>query len=578
MSPTPAQGAPVAAATPTPATPIGGGAGARLALLGKLRANPRLPAMLAAAAAIAALVVLFMWSRAPDYKVLYSNLSDRDGGAIIAALQQMNVPYKFADVGGAILVPSESVREARLRLAQQGLPKGGSVGFELLDNQKFGLSQFAEQVNYQRALEGELARTIEAMSSVRSARVHLAIPKPSVFVREQQQPSASIAVELNPGRALDEGQVSAIVHMVASAVPEMPNKNVTVVNQSGDLLTSPQSGNGLNAGQLKYVQQVQQSARDRIEAILTPLYGPGNVHAQVSADIDFSQSEQTAETYEPNPAQQQTIRSQQTSESRDTGAPGSGGVPGALSNEPPAQPTAPITNAGPRGAQAGGQANAPAEASAASGAPTSMRRDTTTNYEVDKTVRHIEQSMGGVRRLSAAVVVNYRRTVDASGKATLKALTPEQLSQTESLVKEAMGFEAKRGDTVNVVNSSFSGNEPPPADQLPFWKQADNIALAKEGGKYALIGLLGLYAFFGVLRPSLKKLLRPPEPAQLPAPAGAAGPALAAEPQPVVAEPIEPAEPAGNSYDRHLQFARQIAQQDPKVVATVVKSWISDER
>src|SRR3954471_8837505 len=223
-----------------------GGFAQRVPMLSQFRSNPRVP--LIVAVAILAMVVagLVMWSRQPDYRVLFSNLSDRDGGAIVTALQQGNIPYKLSDGGGAILVPAEQVHETRLRLASQGLPKNGSVGFELMDNQKFGISQFAEQINYQRALEGELERTIGSISSVKSARVHLAIPKPSVFVRDKEAPSASVLVNLYPGRALDEGQVLAITHMVSSAVPEMPVHGVTILDQDGNLLTQPTTGNGLD--------------------------------------------------------------------------------------------------------------------------------------------------------------------------------------------------------------------------------------------------------------------------------------------------------------------------------------------
>ncbi|WP_102841464.1 flagellar basal-body MS-ring/collar protein FliF, partial [Burkholderia pseudomallei] len=234
-----------------------GGFAERIPGLSRMKTNPRLPFLIGAALAIAAIVALVLWSRAPDYRVLYSNLSDRDGGAIIAALQQANVPYKFADAGGAILVPANQVHETRLKLAAMGLPKGGSVGFELMDNQKFGISQFAEQVNYQRALEGELQRTVESINAVRAARVHLAIPKPSVFVRDREAPSASVLVDLYPGRVLDEGQVLAVTRMVSSSVPDMPAKNVTIVDQDGNLLTQTASATGLDASQLKYVQQIE---------------------------------------------------------------------------------------------------------------------------------------------------------------------------------------------------------------------------------------------------------------------------------------------------------------------------------
>lgn len=553
----------------------------KVPLAERLRANPRLPLMLAAAAAVAALIVLVMWSRQPDYKVLFSNLSDRDGGAIITSLQQMNVPYKFAEGGGAILVPAESVNEMRLRLAQQGLPKGGSVGFELMDNQKFGISQFAEQINYQRSLEGELAQTIGAVSSVQSARVHLAIPKSSVFVREQQKPSASVMIDLFPGRSLSDGQVSAIVHLVATAVPDMPAANISVVDQNGDLLTSQSAAAGLDASQLKYIQQIEQNTRRRIEAILAPIYGPGNAHAQVSADIDFAQVEQTAETYQPNPGPKDAaVRSQQTSESRDSssGGAGAGGVPGAMSNEPPANPTAPITNAGPNDKAKPGDAASGAGSSvtALSG---STHKDATINYELDRTIRHTAQPMGGVRRLTAAVVVNYRQSTDAKGKVTMQPVSAEQLAQTEALVKDAMGFDTKRGDTVNVVNSAFQGPDAVNAPVLPLWKQPEMIELAKQGGKYALIGIVGLYLFFGVLRPSIRKLLRPEPP---PAPevvadvtADAGKPAALTDGEAAAPPTLEQ---KANAHDRDLAFARQIAKQDPKVVATVVKSWISDER
>src|SRR5450759_4726286 len=263
----------------------------RIRVLGMIPLQQKFGLMVALAAVVALLVGGWMWGQTPDYRVLYANLSDRDGGAIISSLQQMNVPFKFAEGGGALLVPANQVHEVRLRLAGQGLPKGGLVGFELMETQKLGTSQFQEQVNYQRALEGELARSIQSLSAVQSARVHLAISKPSVFVREQQKPSASVLLNLFPGRSLDPAQVSAIVHLVSSSVPELPVKNVTVVDQSGSLLSS--TGNGtldaeLDAGQLKYVQELEQNYAKRIETILTPITGINNVRAQVTADVDFS--------------------------------------------------------------------------------------------------------------------------------------------------------------------------------------------------------------------------------------------------------------------------------------------------
>ncbi|MDQ9389143.1 flagellar basal-body MS-ring/collar protein FliF, partial [Serratia marcescens] len=230
----------------------------------RLRANPKIPLLVAASAAIAIVVALLLWVKSPDYRVLYSNLNDRDGGAIVTQLTQMNIPYRFAENGAALLIPAEKVHETRLRLAQQGLPKGGAVGFELLDQEKFGISQFSEQINYQRALEGELSRTIESLGPVQNARVHLALPKPSLFVREQKSPSASVTLTLQPGRALDDGQINAIVYMVSSSVAGLPPGNVTVVDQAGRLLTqSDGTGRDLNASQLKYANEVENGFQRR---------------------------------------------------------------------------------------------------------------------------------------------------------------------------------------------------------------------------------------------------------------------------------------------------------------------------
>lgn len=297
--------------------------------------------MLGSAAVIAVMAGIWMWSQQPDYRVLFSNYSDKDGGAIVASLQQMNVPYKFAEGGGAILVPASQVHDARLRLASQGLPKGGGVGFELMENQKLGVSQFLEQVNFQRALEGELARSIQSIGAVQDARVHLALPKASVFVRDQQQATASVLLNLHAGRTLDAQQVSAVVHLVASSVPDLSAKNITVVDQNGNLLSSPDkavSANGLDPSQLKYLQDLQRDIARRIESIVSPIVGPNNVRAEATAEVDFSRSEQAAETYKPNQTPTAAaIRSQQSSETQTIGgASGASGVPGALTNQPPA--------------------------------------------------------------------------------------------------------------------------------------------------------------------------------------------------------------------------------------------------
>ncbi|CAB3778494.1 flagellar basal-body MS-ring/collar protein FliF [Pararobbsia alpina] len=571
--------APAPVASPVPSTnPTIAALEQRMPFIGQLRTNPRLPVMLVGALLIAVLAALYLWSRAPDYKVLYSNLSDRDGGAIITALQTMNVPYKFTDAGGAILVPADQVHETRLRLAQQGLPKGGSVGFELMDNEKFGISQFAEQVNYQRALEGELERTINALSAVSDSRVHLAIPKPTVFVSEKQNPTASVMINLWPGRVLDEGQVAAITHMVSSAVPDMPAKNVTIVDQNGNLLTAPTVGNGLDATQLKYVAQIQEDTQRRIDAILAPLFGEGNVHSQVAADIDFSKIEQSSEQYTPNETPKDSaIRSQQTSESKEIGQTPSGGVPGALSNTPPQPASAPLVNPTPASG---------ATAAGTNLGPSSEHKDTTTNYELDKTVRHVEQPQGQVRRLTAAVLVNYKPTVDAKGHVTMQPLSAAQLAQVKQLASDAMGFNSQRGDSLNVVNGEFSTGVKSP--DLPFWKQPETLNLATTGGKYVLMAMVFLVLFFGVLRPWMKGRLNPVNPADSEAAAVAAlegpttseGKLVDADGNLVAAigENAALGAPVMTSFERNLTYARQVAKSDPKAVATVIKNWVNDER
>ncbi|MGO4392527.1 flagellar basal-body MS-ring/collar protein FliF [Variovorax sp. M-6] len=557
-------------------------------MLERLRAQPKLPMIIGAAALVTAAAAFTLWNRGPDYKVLYTNVSDRDGGAIIASLQQMNVPYKFAEGGGAILIAGDKVPEVRLKLAAQGLPKAGGVGFELMDNQKFGTSQFAEQVNYQRALEGELARSIESVGTVESARVHLALPKPSLFVREQKKPSASVVLTLQRGRSIDEGQVSAIVHMISSSVPELDPKSVTVVDQRGNLLSAANSGaRGLDVSQLKYVQEIEQGYIRRIEAILQPIVGANNVRAQVAADVDFSVMEHTDEKYRPNQEPgKAAMRSQQSSESLQQGGVPPGGVPGALSNQPPVNPSAPITTApkpGTPGAPtAPGAANgAPASVATAAVAtgPASSRKDVTTNYELDRSIRHVQQGAGGIKRLSVAVVVNYKDATDAAGKTSPRALTPVEIEQIRNLAREAMGFSQDRGDSLNVVNSAFADdNREPATADVPFWRDRENLDLGKSIGLYLLLAFLATFAWFAVLRPLLRKHLAPP-PAPVPPVASAPDEAAVEEPtlpqEPTISaeESLRQREAARQKAD--MEYAHQLADQDPKLVATLIQHWMN---
>jgi flagellar M-ring protein FliF len=532
----------------------------------------KLLAAIGAAVVMAVMAGLWMWSQKPEYKVLFSNFTDKDGGAIVASLQQLNVPYKYSDGGVAILVPAEQVHDVRLKLAAQGLPKGGGVGFELMENQKLGVSQFLEQVNFQRALEGEMARSIQSIAAVQTARVHLAMPKNTVFVREQQKPTASVLLNLHPGRTLDQQQVSAIVHLVASSVPDLPAKNVTVVDQDGNLLSNSDkqaNANTLDATQLKYVQELQQGIARRIESIITPIVGANNVRAEATADVDFSRVEQAAETYKPNgKPDAASIRSQQSSEATGASGAGAAGVPGALSNQPQANATAPVN----------GQP-APAVAAAQPAPAASVRKDSTVNYEVDKTIRYTQQPMGGLRRLSVAVVLNYRTELGKNGKPETRALTDAEKTQITDLIKEAMGFSKDRGDTLNVLNSPFVTPEKLAYVEPPAWKNPEYIALAKDGGRYLLLAVALLYLFFGVLRPLLKKA-SPSSSASAPALAGAGGnaPALgnAGDDDGAVVQLSggELPAPKQRSYQDNLEAARALAKQDPRMVANIVKNWV----
>ncbi len=533
-----------------------------LAAFMRLPMQQKLLSIIALSMVAAIVVAGWTWTRTPTFAVLFTNISERDGGNIIAALQQMNVPFKFTESGGALLVPQQQVHELRMRLASQGLPKGGVVGFELMETQKLGMSQFIEQINFQRALEGELTRSIQSLAAVAGARVHLAIPKQTGFMRDEQKPSASVVLNIHPGRNLDPNQVAGIAHMVASSVPHLPAANVSVIDQSGNLL-STEKGNGRNAGldatQLKYMQEIEASTVRRIENILAPMVGAGNFRAQVTADIDFSQAEQVAETYKPNSSPEISIRSQQVSESGG-GSPAAAGVPGALTNQPPVPATAPLTAPpapGTPGASAGATSPGATVASAATAAnATAGRRDATTNYELDKTIRHVRQPVGAIKRLSVAVVVNHRKSVAQDGKATYKALAGKEMAQINDLVKEAMGYSKERGDTLNVQNSPFATSDAEPVAETPIWKNPTLIGWALEGLKYLIFAGLAGYLFFGVLKPFLRKLMD------------------SASKIPVMPEEVAYAAPGTANYDQKVQAARDMARQEPKMVATVIKNWV----
>lgn len=558
-SPVPAEAAP-------PATP-----------LQRLLALPQRSKIALGAGAIAlagVLVFALNAAREPEWRVLYTSLADKDGGAVIAALSQMNVPHKFSEGGAAILVPAPMVHDARLRLASQGLPKGGTVGFELMENQKFGATQFQERLNFQRGLEGELARSIMALSAVQSARVHLALPNQTAFLREQQKPSASVLLTLYHGRTLERSQVAGIVHLVAASVPDMQTRAVSVVDQTGTLLseTPDTRAGGLDASQLQYVRRTEQDLSHRILAILEPIVGPGNVKAQVTADLDFSQSESTAELYGPNQGNAPAaVRSQQLSEAPGAGAGTVGGSPGALSNQPPATPTSPINGA----PQAIGPATAAPPAAAAG-----VKRDAVTNYEVDKTVKVVRNATGTIRRLSAAVLVNHMAVAGPNGQpGAARPLSEAQMQQVNALVREALGFSTERGDSVQVVNAPFTAPAPLKVEELPLWRQPQVQSLAVDLARWLALPLVALIIVLGVVRPALRGNRKPTRPRlevavqdaiDLNAPVVTTG---AEMPDPSV--PLLPTAQAAAQHKRNAQLEsiRQLARTDPATVANVVRNW-----
>lgn len=546
---------------------------------------------LAAAAVVALMVVFWLWSQKPEYRVLFSSYSDKDGGAIVAALEQMNVPYKIAEGGSAIMVPANNVHDIRLKLASQGLPKGGNIGFELLENQKFGVSQFVEQVNFQRGLEGELERTIQAIGAVQAARIHLAMPKPTVFTRDQQKPTASVMLNLHPGRALDQRQVSAIVHLVASSVPDLPTSNVTVVDQNGSLLSDSSKNQGMNSqldpAQLKYVNDLQQNIVRRVESIISPLVGAKNVHAEASAEVDFSVVEQAAEIYKPNPSPESAaVRSTQSNESQILPGQGVGGIPGALSNQPPAPATAPIVAPGV-GPTTTTNANVVTTTTTTPPGTTvttpimNSERNTTTNYEVDKTIRYQQQPMGGIKRLTVAVVVNHKQVVDGQGKVSSRPLTDDEKNQINELAKQAMGFNEERGDSLSVVNSSFMPEMAETFPEVPLWQDPYNIDMAKDWLKNGLVLLVLFILYRRFLRPLLRKL-SPEEEKK-----GKLAREEEEDQDAIVS--ISGAGTDGGSVDengnaralsergyRHnLESARQMAKENPKMVASIVTNWVN---
>ena len=568
-------------------------------------------------ASIALGLYVALWARTPEYSMLYTELSERDLSQVVEALQSNNIPYRMEGKSGAILVAADKVDDARLKLASAGLPHSAGLGFEAMqEEQGFGTSQFVEQARYQHAIEGELSRSISHITSVRAARVHLALPRQSAFARSKSSPTASVIIDLYNGHQLEPHQVGAIVHMVSASVAGLSPDQVTVIDQHGNLLTDGRGGPDelvLSAKRFDYTHKLEQSYIERVEAILAPLVGPDGVRAQVTADIDFTNSEQTRESFNPDlPA----VRSETTLEEEHAGDAGGTGVPGALSNQPPGPATAPEQTAA-AATPTPGAATVPTPAPKA--ATSNKRNQSTRNYELDRTISHTKAAVGSVRRLSVAVVVRSpaaATTVDQAADKTAdkteaaktgaaattsiaaaaasKGLSDAEIERMTNLVKEAIGFDATRGDSVSITSAEFLA--PPVPEPLPepaFWRQPWVWSV----GKQVVGGLLALFILFGVIRPTVKSLMSRPLPATgsselatvggtalaansglMALPGGHAGTGRA----PLAALPSSQPRPGSgpllvsSDIDPNIDTVKQFVTNDPRVAAQVIKGWVGE--
>lgn len=526
--------------------------------------------MVGLAASVAIGFAIVLWVQGDDYRPLYGSLDRLDSAEVVEVLETNEIGFKIDGATGALLVVADDVHRARLKLAEAGLPGESSVGFELLDQeQPLGTSQFMENARYRRSLEGELARTITSINSVRSARVHLAIPKRSVFVREPREPRASVFVELFPGRGIKPQQVKAISNLVASSISELKVENVTVVDQKGNLLsTGEEDQEMMIAGrQREYTRKIETDINQRIHSILEPILGSGNFKAEVAADLDFTEIEQAEELYNPDlPA----VRSEQTLEEARVGKNANAGIPGALTNQPPGNGEAP-EEANAQGGGAGGVQNS--------------RKQSTRNFELDRTVSYTKHQTGRIARLTVAVVVDDKITANPdTGEAQRQPWSDAELERFAVLVRDAVGFSAARGDSVNVLNSPFVAREDfGEYVEPPIWQQDWFIKYMRLGGAF----LIALALAFGLLRPVLKSLAltgaknRESEQAQELAMMEAAGldnfEGLSDETVTLTGGEALALPSPEESYEQQLNLVKGMIAEDPGRVAQVIKRWVNED-
>ena len=548
----------------------------KLPFINQLKINRKMLLLIVGVIVIAISSITYLWLKDDNYGVLFSNLNDKDGGEIISQLDKLNIPYKFSSSGTTILIPQNQIYHTRLRIAQQGLPKGGAIGFELLDKESFGMSQFNEQINYQRALEGELSRTIAIISSVDDARVHLAMPKPSLFVRERKFPSASVALTLLPGRALSQGQIDAIIHLISSSVPELQADKVTIIDQKGNLLTGERyRDSNVNIAQLEYSERIENLVRERVEKIIIPILGQQNVKVQVNADIDFSRQESTSEIYDPNSdASNQTIRSKQQIENSQLASSNIiGGVPGALSNQPVPTPSAPIDGESDTKDKDDKQKMY------------HLQSNKTLNFEVNRQVIHSKIPEGRIKRLSVAVLVNYKfisadeitsaNEENSEQEAVEKwvKLDQEELTHIEALARQAMGFSDLRGDSLTVANLKFTDQIEDENATMVFLQKHEVFDMLKVAIKYLIYILIIWFAWRKVLRSIWIKIQRQ----YLNTDNRSSDGTMASEDKLDYKAHSKLQQKIFEDNMQQQQYIRKIVEKDPRVMALIIRGWMNNK-
>ncbi len=538
------------------------------------------------AAAVAIGMVVVLWSAEPNYSLLYSNLSGKDVSQVADTLMSSDIDFKLDPATGNLLVDQSKLSEARLLLASQGLAGGSARGLEILEqDQGLGTSQFIENARYIHGLETELARSVESIRAVKSARVHLAIPKQSIFIRNRTHPSASVVVGLHSGRVLNAGQVEAIVQMIASSIPMLDGTEVKVVDQLGRLLTDDKDeGMSLTTRQYRYARKLEDNFADRIISLLQPIVGEGKVNAQVAAQLDFSSVESTREAYDP---ERSVIRSEQISEQENRSFSQALGIPGALSNQPPA--------AGKIEPEAGPET----EAALPGNIPSKQNRTATRNFEVDRVISHTSNPVGSVVRLSVAVIIDDKRVIADDGSVSKTPYSEEEITGFVGLVKETIGFDTNRGDSVSVISTSFLEIEVPVVEPIPAWQSLLNEAWIVNLIKKVLGALGFILVYFIFLRPALRSLSLKNSEAESSGGTGG-GDAVQTFGAPTQMQYAMPGQVAGaqpgipnlaedpNSqaamvrrkdatYEQKVGMARSMVMDDPARVANVMKHWVSDE-